>query len=87
MAFGKKNKPANPVTPEEVADLGFKHEVAAAKDKNSSVYDHFHSQEEAGAYVQGVEDAMYVTDHEDDYRFVDEEKYNKLRDIWNNGEV
>lgn len=47
MAFGKKNKPANPVTPEEVADLGSKHEVAAAKDKNSSVYDHFHSQEEA----------------------------------------
>ena len=47
----------------------------------------FHSQEEADAYVQGVEDAMYVTDHEDDYRFVDEEKYNKLRDIWNNGEV
>lgn len=47
MAFGKKNKPANPVTPEEVADLGFKHEVDAAKDKNSSVYDHFHSQKNA----------------------------------------
>ncbi len=46
MAFGKKN---NPVTPEEVADLGFKHEVQAAKDKNSSVYDHFHSQENAKA--------------------------------------
>lgn len=49
MAFGKKNKAANPVTPEEVADLGFKHEVSAAKDKNSSVYDHFHSQENAKA--------------------------------------
>lgn len=45
--FGKKKKTTNPVTPEEVADLGFKHEVAAAKDKKSSVYDHFHSQEEA----------------------------------------
>ncbi len=47
MAFGKKNN--NPVTPEEVADLGFKNEVAAAKDKNSSVYNHFHSQENAKA--------------------------------------
>ena len=36
MAFGKKNKAPDPVTPEEVADLGFKHEVSAAKDKNSS---------------------------------------------------
>lgn len=47
MAFGKKKKSTNPVTPEEVADLGYKHEVAAAKDKKSSVYDHFHAQEEA----------------------------------------
>ena len=47
MAFGKKN--TNPVTHEEVADLGQKHEVSAAKDKNSSVYDHFHSQENAKA--------------------------------------
>ena len=45
--FGKKNKPAPPATPEEVADLGQKHEVDAAKDKNSSVYDHFHAQDEA----------------------------------------
>lgn len=49
MAFGKKNKAPDPVTPEEVADLGFKHEVSAAKDKNSSVYEHFHSQENAKA--------------------------------------
>lgn len=46
----------------------------------------FHTHEEAAAYILGVEDAMYITDHEDDYRFVDEEKYNKLRDIWNNDE-
>ena len=44
MAFGKKKTP-DPVHPEEVANLGQKHEVDAAKDKNSSVYDHFHSQE------------------------------------------
>ena len=49
MPFGKKNKPVEPATPEEVADLGSKHEVDAAKDKNSSVYDHFHSQENAKA--------------------------------------
>lgn len=47
MPFGKKNTKGNAPTPEEVADLGQKHEVAAAKDKNSDVYDHFHSQEEA----------------------------------------
>lgn len=47
MPFKKKNKPDNAPTPEEVASLGQKHEVEAAKDKNSSVYDHFHSQEEA----------------------------------------
>lgn len=45
MPFKKKNIP--PSTPEEVANLGQKHEVEAAKDKNSSVYDHFHAQEEA----------------------------------------
>ena len=45
--FGKKNKQVSPATPEEVAALGQKHEVDAAKDKRSSVYDHFHSQEEA----------------------------------------
>ncbi len=49
MAFGKKKgKIENAaVTPEEVAKLGHKHEVEAAKDKKSSVYDHFHAQEEA----------------------------------------
>ncbi len=46
MAFGKKKTP-DPAHPIEVAELGQKHEVAAAKDKNSSVYDHFHSQENA----------------------------------------
>ncbi len=47
MALRKKNKQVDPATPEEVAKLGHKHEVAAAKDKKSSVYDHFHAQEEA----------------------------------------
>lgn len=48
MAFGKKeNKAAEVVTPEEVAKLGQKHEIEAAKDKNSSVYNHFHAQENA----------------------------------------
>ena len=47
MAFGKKNTQGNAPTPEEVADLGQKHEVAAAKDKNTDAYDHFHAQEEA----------------------------------------
>lgn len=47
MAFRKKNKQVDPATPEEVAKLGHKHEVEAAKDKKSSVYDHFHAQEEA----------------------------------------
>lgn len=45
--FGKKKKTENIVTPEEVADLGFKDEVKAAKDKKSDVYDHFHAQENA----------------------------------------
>ena len=45
--FGKKNKQVSPATPEEVAALGQKYEVDAAKDKRSSVYDHFYSQEEA----------------------------------------
>lgn len=50
MAFGKKkNKPAEVVTPEEVAKLGQKHEVAAAADKHSSVYNHFHAQDNAKA--------------------------------------
>ena len=47
MAFGKKNKPAEPVTAYDVEKLGHKHEVDAAKDKKSSVYDHFHAQESA----------------------------------------
>lgn len=47
MPFKKKNKQADTPTPEEVADLGQKHEVDAAKDKKSDVYDHFHAQEEA----------------------------------------
>ena len=47
MALFKKNKQVDPATPEEVAKLGHKHEVEAAKDKKSSVYDHFHAQEEA----------------------------------------
>ena len=50
MALGKKkNKPAEVVTPEEVASLGHKHEVEAAKDKKSSVYEHFHAQDNAKA--------------------------------------
>lgn len=50
MALGKKkNKPAEVVTPEEVAALGHKHEVEAAKEKKSSVYDHFHAQDNAKA--------------------------------------
>lgn len=49
MPFIKKNKQVDAPTPEEVAKLGHKHEVDAAKDKNSSVYDHFHAQEEAKA--------------------------------------
>ena len=49
MPFRKKNKQVDAPTPEEVAKLGHKHEVDAAKDKKSSVYDHFHAQEEAKA--------------------------------------
>ncbi len=51
MAFGKKKTKIEnaAVTPEEVAKLGHKHEVEAAKDKKSSVYDHFHAQDEAKA--------------------------------------
>lgn len=45
MAFKKNNTAAS--TPEEVANLGQKHEVDAAKDKKTDVYDHFHAQEEA----------------------------------------
>ncbi len=45
MAFRKKN--IEPATPEEVAKLGFKDEVKAAKDKRADVYQHFHSQENA----------------------------------------
>lgn len=45
----KKNKEVAPVTPEEVAKLGEQHEKAAARDKGSQVYDHFHAQEEAKA--------------------------------------
>lgn len=47
MALGKKNKPAEPVTAYDVEKMGHKHEVDAAKDKKSSVYDHFHAQESA----------------------------------------
>lgn len=47
MAFGKKKKTEELVTPQDVASLGHKHEVEAAKDKNSSVYDHFHAQDNA----------------------------------------
>lgn len=49
MAFGKKNKPPVETNPHEVAALGQKHEEQAAKDKNSSVYDHFHANEAAVA--------------------------------------
>ncbi len=49
MAFGKKKTENLTTTPEEVAKLGFKHEVKAAKDKKSAVYDHFHAQENAKA--------------------------------------
>lgn len=45
----KKNTQVDAPNAHEIADLGFKHEVQAAKDKNSSVYDHFHSQENAKA--------------------------------------
>ncbi len=49
MPFRKKNKQVEAPTPEEVAKLGHKHEVEAAKDKKSSVYEHFHAQEDAKA--------------------------------------
>ena len=51
MAFGKKKTKIEneSFSPEELAKLGHKHEVEAAKDKKSSVYDHFHAQENAKA--------------------------------------
>ena len=49
MALFKKKTTEQAVTPHDVADLGHKHEVEAAKDKNSAVYDHFHAQDEAKA--------------------------------------
>lgn len=49
MAFRKKNKQVDAPTPEEVAKLGQKDELKAARDKGSSVYDHFHAQENAVA--------------------------------------
>ena len=53
MAFGKKkNKSAEAVTPEEVAKLGHQHEIEAAKDHKSSVYDHFHAQDNAKEIAQ-----------------------------------
>ncbi len=47
MAFGKKKKTEELVTPHDVAKLGHEHEIAAAKDHKSSVYDHFHAQDNA----------------------------------------
>ena len=47
MAFGKKKTTENTVTPHDVEKLGHKHEVEAAKDKSSYVYDHFHAQDNA----------------------------------------
>ena len=47
MAFGKKKKTEEVVTPQDVEKLGHRHEVAAAKDSKSSVYDHFHAQDNA----------------------------------------
>ncbi len=47
MSLRKKNKQVGAPTPETVAKLGYKDEVKAAKDKNSGVYEHFHSQENA----------------------------------------
>ena len=44
----KVNTPPE-TNPHEVAALGQKHEVQAAKDRNSSVYDHFHANEAAAA--------------------------------------
>ena len=47
MASRKNN--TTPSNPHEVAALGQKHEVQAAKDRKSSVYDHFHANEAAAA--------------------------------------
>lgn len=47
MAFGRKKKTEELVTPHEVAKMGHKHEIDAAKDHKSSVYDHFHAQDNA----------------------------------------
>ena len=52
MPFRKKNKQVDAPTPEEVAKLGGKHEIKAAKDHKSSVYDHFHAQENAKAIAK-----------------------------------
>lgn len=52
MAFGKKKKTEELVTPHEVAKMGHKHEVDAAKDHKSSVYDHFHAQDNAKEIAQ-----------------------------------
>ncbi len=49
MAFRKKNKQVDAPTPEEVAKLGQKDEIRAARDKGSDVYDHFHAQDNAVA--------------------------------------
>ena len=52
MAFGKKKKTEELVTPHDVAKIGHKHEVDAAKDNKSSVYDHFHAQDNAKEIAQ-----------------------------------
>lgn len=45
--MARKKKIDSIVTPDELASLGEKHELKAAKDKGSDVYNHFHSQESA----------------------------------------
>ena len=52
MAFGRKKKTEELVTPHEVAKMGHKHEIDAAKDHKSSVYDHFHAQDKAKEIAQ-----------------------------------
>ena len=62
----------------KVADRETLHNIVATRNPD------FYTQEEANAYVRGVEDAMYICDHEDDYRFVSEQRYYELKNWFEN---
>lgn len=81
IIYGPSDELMEVVDSDDMEEAAKEADIEAIGNMVSTRQPTFYTEEEAAAYVRGFEDAMYITDHEYDFRFVEEDKYYKLKNI------